>query len=124
MSLNTTVEQYHADPQVTAVYSVLQQLGITANYTGFFHASYSVLLAMENPQRLLLITKWLYPEVARRYHTTSGAVERNIRTIIQRAWQLHRETLEQIAGCSLPTKPTVAQFISILSTHLQTGKAT
>lgn len=123
MFFDTTAERYQADPQVTAVYSVLQRLGITANYTGFFHASYSVLLAMENPQRLLLITKWLYPEVAKRYHATAGAVERNIRTIVLRAWQLNRETLEQIAGCSLATKPTVAQFISILSTHLQTGRA-
>lgn len=124
MFFDTTAETYHADPQVTAVYSVLQQLGITANYTGFFHASYSVLLAMENPQRLLLITKWLYPEVAKRYHTTAGAVERNIRTITLRAWRLNREVLEQIAGCTLATKPTAAQFISILSTHLQTGRAT
>lgn len=123
MRLDTTTDRYHTDPKVTAVYSVLRQLGITANYTGFFHASYSVLLAMENPQRLLLVTKWLYPEVAKRYHTTAGAVERNIRTVVLRAWQLNREILEQIAGCSLETKPTVAQFISILSTYLQTKKA-
>ena len=123
MFFDTTAEQYYVDPQVTAVYDILQRLGITANYTGFFHTSYSILLAMENPQRLLLITKWLYPEVAKRYHTTAGAVERNIRTIILRAWRLHRETLEQIAGCSLTTRPTAAQFISILSTHLRTGKA-
>ena len=123
VGFDTTAEIYHADPQVTAAYSVLRQLGITANYTGFFHASYSVLLAMENPQRLLLVTKWLYPEVAKRYHTTGKAVERNIRTIVLRAWQLNRETLEQIAGCSLTIKPTAAQFISILSAHLQTGKA-
>ena len=123
MVFDTTAEQYQADPKVTAVYSVLQELGITANYTGFFHASYSVLLAMENPQRLLLITKWLYPQVAQRYHTTAGAVERNIRTIILRVWRLNRETLEHIAGCSLTAKPTAAQFISILSTYLHTKKA-
>lgn len=123
MFFDTTAETYYADPQVTAVYSALQQLGITANYTGFFHASYSVLLAMENPQRLLLITKWLYPEVAKRYHTTAGAVERNIRTITLRAWRLNREVLEQFAGYTLTVKPTAAQFISILSTHLQTGRA-
>lgn len=123
MRFDTATDTYHADPKVTAAYSVLHQLGITANYSGFFHASYSVLLAMENPQRLLLVTKWLYPEVAKRYHTTAGAVERNIRTVVLRAWQLNRETLEQIAGCSLAIKPTAAQFISILSTHLQTERA-
>lgn len=115
--------QYYSDPTVTAAYSTLYQLGISANYTGFFHASYSVLLAMQNPQRLLLVTKWLYPAVAKRYHTTASAVERNIRTIVLRAWRLHRETLEQMAGCSLVEKPTATQFISILSTYLKTRKA-
>ena len=123
MRFDTAADTYYADPKVTAAYNVLCQLGITANYTGFFHASYSVLLAMDNPQRLLLVTKWLYPEVAKRYHTTAGAVERNIRTVVLRAWQMNREMLEQMAGCSLAAKPTAAQFISILSTYLQTEKA-
>ena len=107
---------------VTAVYSLLYELGITANNIGFFHTSFSVLLVAENPQRLLLARKWLYPEVAKYYKTTVGAVERNICTIIRNTWQLNRDALERIAGCSLGEKPTSSQFISILYTYLQPRK--
>lgn len=123
MRFDTAAKVYQEDPQITAIYEVLHRLGVTANYTGFFYASYSVLLAIENPQRLLLVTKWLYPEAAKHYQTTAGAIERSIRTVILRVWQANRETLEQLARRSLTKKPTVAEFISILSTHLQTGEA-
>lgn len=48
------------------VYDLLYQLGVTANYTGFFHMACAVSLCAEQPDRLLLVTKWLYPEVAKR----------------------------------------------------------
>lgn len=40
---------------------------------------YAVRLAVESQQRLTLVTKWLYPNVAKYYSSTPGAVERNIR---------------------------------------------
>ena len=49
----------------TKVYDLLYRLGATANYTGFFHMAYAVWLCVEQPDRLLLVTKWLYPEVAK-----------------------------------------------------------
>ena len=48
-------------PDAAAVYDLLYRLGITANYTGFFHSAYAVCLVLEQPERLLLVTKWLYP---------------------------------------------------------------
>ncbi len=62
------------------IYDLLHRLGVTVNYTGFFQTAYAVYLIMENPKRLLLVTKWLYPEVAKQYKTNWKAVERNIRT--------------------------------------------
>ena len=49
------------------IYDALYQLGLTANYTGFFHIAYAVHLAVQSPQRLRLVTKWLYPDVAAYY---------------------------------------------------------
>ena len=68
--------------EFSAVCSLLCQLGITANYNGFFHAAYAVSLAIQNPNRLRLVTKRLYPEVAKRYVTNWKSVERNIRTVV------------------------------------------
>ena len=43
--------------QYRSIYDLLQQLGVTANYTGYFHAAYAVQLRMKRPERLLLVTK-------------------------------------------------------------------
>lgn len=103
------------------VYRLLCRMGVTANCNGFYHTAYAVLLAMENPQRLLMVTKWLYPEVAQHYHTTWSAVERSIRTVITIIWNTCPELLSEIAGCPLPKKPGPSQFISMLSVYLYSG---
>ena len=62
-----------SDLSTTAIYDVLYRLGITANYRGFFHTVFAVYLAAEQPERLMLVTKWLYPEVGRRYQSATSA---------------------------------------------------
>lgn len=100
--------------QVT-IYDLLYSLGVTANYSGFFHTSYAVYLTIQQPERLLLITKWLYPDVARQYHTTWTAVERNIRTVVSVAWKFYPDTLRFIAKYPLDQKPSNSRFILILA---------
>ena len=72
---------------LTEIYDLLYRLGITANYTGFFHMGYAVKLCCERPERLLMVTKWVYPEVAKHYQTNGRAVERNIRTVGKVLWE-------------------------------------
>ena len=47
------------DPDILCL---LHRLGITANYTGFFHTARAIRLCAEEPDRLLLVTKLVYPE--------------------------------------------------------------
>ena len=82
---------------LTEIYDLLYRLGITANYTGFFHMGYAVKLCCERPERLLMVTKWVYPEVAKHYQTNGRAVERNIRTVGKVLWEQNRPALEQIS---------------------------
>lgn len=96
---------------------ILHRLGITANYTGFHYVSYAVYLAAQNPQRLLLVTKRIYPEVAAYYGTTRSCVERNIRTVLEIAWQNNRPFLEGLAKSHLSYRPTAAAFLAILTAH-------
>ena len=51
------------------IYALLQQMGASSSYTGFFHTAYAVFLTIGEPRRLLLVTKWLYPDVAEDFHT-------------------------------------------------------
>lgn len=102
-------------------YDLLHRLGVTPNYTGFFHVAYAVLLCAQQPDRLLLVTKWLYPEVAKRYGTNWKAVERNIRTVSAVIWRENRPLLEELACRHLEQKPPNAQLLSILVSSLDTG---
>lgn len=97
------------------LYDLLYRLGVTGNYTGFFQTAYAVALCQEQPDRLLLVTKWLYPEVAKQYKTNWKAVERNIRTVGDIIWQENRPMLEELAHRKLEKKPRNAQLLAILS---------
>lgn len=105
----------------TKVWDLLYQLGVTANYTGFFHTAYTVSLCVEQPDRLLLVTKWLYPEVAKQYRTNWKAVERNIRTVSCIIWREGRPLLEELAHRHLEQKPRNALLLAILASSLDTG---
>lgn len=100
------------------VRQLMGRLGITPNYKGFYYAAYAVFLAAERPERLLLVTKWLYPEVARHYETTVNAVERDIRTVVCIIWSENRKVLEETFHCRLTARPTVSQFLSMLTSYL------
>ena len=91
------LEQYNGRSE--EIYELLYRLGATANYTGFFYAA-------------SLATKWLYPDVAKYYHTTWKAVERNIRTLIDALWR--QGSLDALWGRHMEKKPTPAQFLSVL----------
>lgn len=104
-----------SDRNTAAIHDLLYRLGITANYTGFFQTACAVDLALQQPERLLLVTKWLYPEVACRYGTTWRAVERNIRVTAGKAWKNNRPLLEQMARCPLHRQPNAARFLAILA---------
>lgn len=97
---------------------LLQRLGVTANYTGFRYTACAVALCVEQPDRLLLVTKWVYPDVAKKYGTSWRAVERNIRTVSGIIWRRGRPLLEELANRRLEKKPSNAQLLAILSSSL------
>ena len=103
------------------IYDLLYRLGVTANYTGFIHTACAVSLCVEQPERLLLVTKWLYPEVAKQYNTNWKAVERNIRTAGCVIWRENRPLLEKLAHRQLTQKPRNAQMLAILVSALEAG---
>ena len=103
------------------IYDLLYQLGATANYIGFFHTAYAVALCAEQPERLLGVTKGLYPEVAKAYKTNWKAVERNIRTVGDMIWHKNRPLLEALARRHLTQRPRNTQLLAILTASLDSG---
>ena len=96
------------------IFDLLYRLGISANYNGFLQTAYAVELCRMEPERLQLVTKMVYPEVAKLCQTSCSAVERNIRTACEIAWKNNRRLLEQLACKPFPQKPHNALFLAIL----------
>jgi len=92
----------------------LLHLGITMRYKGYRQTIFAVEIALADPERLILVSKRLYPEVGRRFGVSWRVAERNIRTVVDVVWALNPEGLSRIAGCELRRKPTTSDFISIM----------
>ena len=62
---------------------LIRSLGIGATYRGYAYLIYGTRLCLSDENYLLFVSKYLYPDIARHYNTTSYSVERNIRTVIK-----------------------------------------
>lgn len=93
---------------------LLSRLGVTANYKGFLYIVSAVELCLADEEGLHLVTKYVYPQVARQYHTSWQAVERDIRKAVELAWETDRPFLEHLARRPLRQRPSNAQFLAIL----------
>ncbi len=100
------------------IYDLLYRLGLTAESVSFFHTTYAVSLAIQQPELLLFVTKLLYPAVARQYHTNWRAVERSIRRAARMAWRNNPELLCELGRHHLYSCPSAGKFIAILSRYL------
>ena len=67
-------------------HAILLQLGITPNYKGYHQMLTALEIVEANPEALTMVTKWLYPAVAKRHQTNWKQVERNLRIAVRTAW--------------------------------------
>lgn len=109
----TIQDSVHATIQET-----LRSLGITLNYQGYYQVTDAIELAVEDENRLLEVTKKIYQHIADRDGYKWSAVERNIRTVVQRAWKINPELLTEIAGYALTQAPTATEFIEMTAAYL------
>lgn len=92
---------------------MLRSLGITHSYLGYRR----VILALDNPDRLEAVIKEIYRPVAAACGCRWTAIERTLRTLSHRAWQVNPRLLSQMAGYPLRRAPSAAQFLEILTVH-------
>ena len=107
----------NSEQNFSEIYRFFLLLGITPNYLGFYQAAYAVALCMKEPERLISVTKSIYPDVAKYFQTSAGSVERNIRTVARISWDSHSKLLSDLSSESLQKQPTVSQFLSIIVFH-------
>lgn len=97
------------------VTKIMLELGVPAHLRGYHYLREAICLSIENMELVGSITKLLYPEIAKRYHTTNEKVERAIRSVIEIGWERgNTELFEEIFGYSRvhgKTRPTNSEFI-------------
>ncbi len=105
------------------VTDVIHQLGVPAHIKGYHYLREAILSSIEDPELLEIVTKLLYPTVAKRFDTTSSRVERAIRHAIEIAWDRgNLDTLNAFFGYTVNTckgKPTNSEFIALITDKLR-----
>ncbi len=105
------------------IHFIPRQLGLHGTQKGYHYLIDSIQMALEDEIKLIMFTKTIFVEVARKYDTEPANVERNIRTLVEQCWNSpYREELLKFAPYRLEKKPTVGEFIDILYWHIKCMK--
>ena len=115
--------QDHASGLEELVTSIIHEVGVPAHIKGYQYVREAIMITVENLDVINSVTKVLYPEVAKKYHTTPSRVERAIRHAIEVAWDRgDLETLQKYFGYTVSNtkgKPTNSEFIAMISDRIR-----
>ena len=108
------------EAEVTAI---LHEVGVPAHIKGYQYVREAIIIVVQNMDAINAVTKVLYPEVAKRFHTTPSRVERAIRHAIEVAWDRgDLETLQGYFGYTVNSakgKPTNSEFIAMIADRIR-----
>lgn len=97
----------------------LRRLGIGRQYRGYKSVIKAVRMVLLDEDRLLCLKSGVYQPLSEEEKRDWRAIERNLRTIIHRAWCVNPEYLSELAGFPLDRPPTVTEFVDMLTAHAQ-----
>ena len=103
---------------LSAIYNILHRCGISGKYRGFAMLLSAIQMSIEDDAQGSMITQSLYSRVAEECRCPIYCVERNIRTVVMRAWKTNRTYLQEMAGYLLVGPPTSSEFIVIITTYI------
>lgn len=101
------------------VTELMHGIGIPAHIKGYQYLREAIMRAVDNMDIINAVTKELYPDVAKRFHTTASRVERAIRHAIEVAWNRGGlDVWEKHFGYTISNirgKPTNSEFIALMA---------
>ena len=99
------------------------ELGIPAHLRGYQYLRSAVEMCTENMELVGSVTKLLYPDLAKVYHTTDQKIERAIRNAIEVSWERgNGELFEQLFGyCNSReySRPTNSEYIATVADYIR-----
>lgn len=109
-------------PKSKEVQNVLLKVGIPPNLLGFAYIVYAEELALSDHEYLRSLTKCMYVDIAKKFHTTPSAVERCMRHAINIGWKYGgADFIDSLFHDCVYSKrgiPTNSQFISRIYLYL------
>lgn len=96
----------------------LRTLGIGRQYLGYNITIKAVRMVLTDENRLLCLKQGIFIPLSEQQHCDWRAIERNIRTVVRRAWSVNQPYLTELAGYPLHNEPTVTEFLEMLSAHI------
>lgn len=70
-----------------SLHDLLRSMGLNRTYLGYPYLIHSLELARKDPGCLDLVTKRIYPEVAKKFETSDANVDGALRTAVRVCWQ-------------------------------------
>ena len=111
---------YDIDTELT---TLLHEIGVPAHIRGYLYIREAILMVYNDVELLGGVTKVLYPEIARRFSSTSSRVERAIRHAIEVSWMRGNvDAISDIFSYTISynkTKPTNSEFIAMIADRLR-----
>ena len=116
------MKDYVTDKREQIIFEMMLDMGVPADLKGYHFIRYAVNMTTDDMKVVGSVTKLLYPEVAKRYNTTDGKVERAIRNAIEIAWERgNRRTFDRLFGycpdCG-SVRPTNSEFIAAIADEI------
>ena len=113
------MKDYESKERDRIIFGMMLDMGVPAHLKGYHFIRHAVGMTVEDMKVVGSVTKLLYPEIAKRYNTTDGKVERAIRNAIEIAWERgNRRTFDRVFGycpeCGLG-RPTNSEFIATIA---------
>jgi len=100
--------------------ATLSRMGISASIKGYHFIRRAIMMAVDNEEALIGITKGLYPDIGKLFKTSASKVERAIRHAIESAWKKNgQQVYFEVVGYLTPDKPTNGQFIAALTEYFR-----
>jgi two-component system response regulator (stage 0 sporulation protein A) len=112
--------QRNLDARIT---SIIHEIGVPAHIKGYLYLREAITMVYNNLELLGSITKILYPDIAKKFNTTSSRVERAIRHAIEVAWSRGSvDSINKMFGYTInnnKAKPTNSEFIAMVADKLR-----
>jgi two-component system, response regulator, stage 0 sporulation protein A len=106
-----------------SITSIIHEIGVPAHIKGYMYLREAISMVYNDIELLGSITKVLYPDIAKKFNTTSSRVERAIRHAIEVAWSRGNiDSISSLFGYTVSmskAKPTNSEFIAMVADKLR-----